>query len=115
MCVLCGESLTHLHWTDESRHASHSGGGQGGDSQGALRRERLRRVEASNSLLGFHGLKLKATPGREYQLSDLKGRSSLVSDLGELWPEAERLCGSPVDPLDPGLLRSLEASPEEPY
>ena len=70
MCVLCGESLTHLHWTDESRHASEVGGGNNGDQQGALRRERMRRASAANTLLGFYGLKLARTPGREYLLSD---------------------------------------------
>lgn len=107
MCVLCGESLTHLHWTDESRHASGVGGSQSADEQGALRRERMRRASAANTLLGFYGLKLARTSGREYQLSDRKGRYSLVGDLGALWPEAERLCGRTVDPLDPELLASL--------
>lgn len=106
MCVLCGESLTHLHWTDESRHASGTGGNNG-DQQGALRRERMRRASAANTLLGFYGLKLARTPGREYLLSDRKGRSTLVGDLGALWPEAKRLCGKPIDPLDPELLASL--------
>lgn len=106
MCVLCGESLTHLHWTDESRHASEMGGGNG-DEQGALRRERMRRADAANTLLSFYGLKLARTPGREYLLSDCKGRSALVGDLGALWPEAKRLCGHTIDPLDPELLASL--------
>lgn len=107
MCVLCGESLTHLHWTDESRHASGVGGSRNGDEQGALRRERMRRASAANALLGFYGLKLDRTPGRDYQLSDRKGRSVLVGDLGALWPEAKRLCGRTIDPLDPDLLASL--------
>lgn len=109
MCVLCGESLTHLHWTDESRHSSVQGGIRDGDPQGALRRERMRRASAANSLLSLYGLTLSHTPGRDYQLSDRKGRSVLVSDLGGLWPEAERLAGCPIDPLNPALLRSLTA------
>ena len=107
MCVLCGESLSRLHWTDESRHASEMGGGNDGDRQGALRRERMRRASAANTLLNFYGLKLAGTPGREYQLSDRKGRTVLVGDLGVLWPEAERLCGRALDPLDSELLSSL--------
>lgn len=107
MCVLCGESLTHLHWTDESRHASQTGGSDDGDHQGALRRERMRRASAANTLLGFYGLKLDRTPGRDYQLSDRKGRIVLVGDLGALWPEAQRLCGRAIDPLDPDLISSL--------
>lgn len=116
MCVLCGDSLgsrTHLHWTEESRHASAVGGAwndpgrAGDDAQGDLRRERMRRARLADKLVSFYGLALKQTPGRDYQLSDKKGRSALVGDLGALWPEAERLAGRAVDPLDPGLVRSL--------
>lgn len=111
MCVLCGDSITHLHWTEESRHASAVGGSQENsqntDPQGSLRRERIHRARFADRLVGFYGLRLRETPGRDYQLSDGKGRSTLVGDLGELWPEAERLAGRPVDPLDHGLVRSL--------
>ncbi|WP_047865803.1 hypothetical protein [Rubrobacter aplysinae] len=111
MCVLCGDSITHLHWTEESRHASAVGGAQedsrNTDPQGSLRRERINRARLADTLVRFYGLKLRETPGRDYQLSDGKGRSALVGDLGELWPEAERLAGRPVDPLDPALVASL--------
>ena len=39
--------------------------------------------------------------------SDRKGRSVVVSNLGALWVEAERLVGAPLDPLEPGLVRAL--------
>jgi hypothetical protein len=111
MCVLCGDDLTHLHWTEESRHASGHGGSAGdsrdGDPQGELRRERLARARSADRLVGFYGLKLSTTPGRDYQLSDGKGRSVLVGDLGTLWSEAARLAGRPVDPLNHELVRSL--------
>lgn len=118
MCVLCGDNLssrTHLHWTEESRHASGAGGadGRGEDSRGGLRRERMLRARLADRLVGFYGLTLKTTPGRDYQLSNGKGRSALVGDLGALWPEAERLAGRPVDPLDPALVLSLRKSREE--
>lgn len=117
MCVLCGESITHLHWTEESRHASGRGGGAGdsqvGDPQGGLRRERLARASSADRLVRFYGLKLATTPGREYLLSDGKGRSVLVGDLGTLWPEAARLAGRPVDPLNHELVRSLTGAGDD--
>ena len=48
-------------------------------------------------------------------LKSFTGRSALVENVGELWPEAERLAGRPLDPLDPGLLAAMEplgTSPE---
>lgn len=115
MCVLCGDSITHLHWTDESRHASRVGGSQDGDPQGGMRRERMLRARLANRLVSFYGLALKQTPGRDYQLSDKKGQSTLVGNLGALWPEAARLAGRPVDPLDPTLVETLsrQAGPQE--
>lgn len=118
MCVLCGDSLdskTHLHWTEESRYTSGVGGTRDAsgspepDPQGELRREKLRRARLANTLARFYGLGLKETPGRDYQLSDGKGRSALVGDLGMLWPEAERLAVRPVDPLHSDLVQSLKA------
>ena len=40
-------------------------------------------------------------------LRDRKGGTAVVSDLGAVWIEAERLHGAPLDPLDPGLLAAL--------
>ena len=34
------------------------------------------------------------------QLSDRTGGHAIVRDLSELWREAERMIGLPVDPLD---------------
>jgi hypothetical protein len=38
------------------------------------------------------------------QLSTLSGAQVIVANLNEVWAEAERLLGHPVDPLDPRYL-----------
>jgi hypothetical protein len=58
-------------------------------------------------VLAHFGLRLSDWSGRVYLLSDRKGRSVVVSDLGVLWVEAERLAGRPLDPLDPALVAAL--------
>ncbi len=60
-----------------------------------------------NRVLGHFGLRLDDWSGRTYVLRDRKGRSAVVGSLGALWPQAERLAGRPLDPLDPDLLRAL--------
>ena len=41
-------------------------------------------------------------------LSDRKGKTVLVQDLGALWPAAQQLAGRRLDPLDPWLLDVLD-------
>ena len=90
MCVLCGVLLND-HWAEQD----------GG------RRGRVFRVRLVNRVLAFYGLRLDDWAGRTWVLRDAKGRSEVVADLGSLWVEAERLCGRPLDPLDPELVASL--------
>jgi hypothetical protein len=90
MCALCGVLLNE-HWAEQ----------EGG------RRGRVFRVRLLNRVLGHFGLRLDDWSGRVYVLRDRKGRSVVVSDLGVLWVEAERLAGRPLDPLDPELVAAL--------
>ena len=90
MCSLCGVLLSD-HWAE----------GEGG------RRARLIRVALLNRVLEHFGLSLGDWSGRTYVLRNAKGGAAIVADLGMLWQEAERLAGRPLDPLDPGLIRSL--------
>ncbi|HEY1367532.1 MAG TPA: hypothetical protein VGF23_10475 [Gaiellaceae bacterium] len=90
MCALCGVLLNE-HWAEQ----------EGG------RRGRVFRVRLLNRVLGHFGLRLDDWSGRVYVLRDRKGRSVVVSDLGVLWVEAERLAGWPLDPLDPELVAAL--------
>ena len=73
--------------------------------QGA--RGRVFRATALNRVLDHFGLSVAAWAGDSYVLSDRKGGTAVVSDLGALWVEAERLVGAPLDPLDPGLVAAL--------
>jgi hypothetical protein len=90
MCALCGV-LSSEHWAER----------EGG------RRGRVLRVAFASRILSRFGLELRDWAGGVYLLRDGKGRSALVSDLGSLWVEAEKLAGRALDPLDPGLVSSL--------
>jgi hypothetical protein len=90
MCALCGALLSE-HW------AERDGG----------RRGRVLRVRLLNRVLAHFGLELSDWASQTYLLRDRKGRSAVVSDLGTLWREAERLAGRPLDPLDADLLAAL--------
>ena len=89
MCALCG-ALRNEHWAD-------TGGG---------RRSRVLRVALLDRVLGPFGLTVREWAG-QLVLADYKGRTEVVEDLTGLWVAAERLTGSPLDPLDPRLLEAL--------
>jgi hypothetical protein len=92
MCSLCGV-LAAEHWAEE----------------GSGRRDRVFRVRLLNDVLAHFGLELGDWSGSLYVVRDRKGRQAVVSDLGSLWREAERLAGRPLDPLDATLVSALEA------
>ena len=110
MCVLCGEFISQIHWTerhieDKARVAGPTGAW--GEYQRFRRRDRLHRAKVANEILRHYGLKVSDWAGSKYVLSNKKGRSELVHDLGSLWPTAQRLAGRPIDPLDPTLQEAL--------
>jgi hypothetical protein len=72
-------------------------------------RSRVFRAATLGPMLEHFGLSVTVWSGGTYVLRDRKGGTAVVSDLGSLWREAERLAGAPLDPLDPGLLAVLEA------
>ena len=90
MCALCGV-LSSDHWAER-------GGGV---------RARVFRVRLVNRVLAHYGLALDDWSGAVYTLRDRKGSAVVVSDLGSLWVEAERMLGRPLDPLDPELVAAL--------
>ncbi len=93
MCGLCGVLLSD-HWAEE----------------GSGRRARAFRVALLNRVLGHYGLALTDWAGSVYTLRDGKGGTAVVTDVGSLWSEAQRLAGRPLDPLDPALLATLGGS-----
>ena len=90
MCGLCGVLMTE-HWAEEA----------GG------RRARGFRVVLLNRVLAHYGLSLSDWAGSVYTLRDAKGHAAVVTDVGTLWSEAEKLTGRPLDPLDPALLEAI--------
>jgi hypothetical protein len=78
MCSLCGALTGRPHWTAQAgRH----------------------RVAYARELLGRYGLGVTEWQGR-YLVTNRRGRTELVDDLGACWVVAERLAGRPVDPLE---------------
>jgi hypothetical protein len=112
VCVLCGEFVYRIHWTD--RHVEDRVGENRSDYHRYRRRDRLHRVAVTNEVLRFYGLKVQDWSGSKYVLRDEKGRSELVQDLGSLWPVAQKLAGRLLDPLDPTLQAALEETSKEP-
>jgi hypothetical protein len=90
MCALCNV-LVSGHWAE----------------QGESRRARMLRTRFLRRLVAHFGLSLDEWAGTMYVLSDRKGRTAVVRDIGSLWLSAETLAGRPLDPLDPGLLEAL--------
>ncbi len=117
MCILCGEFVSQIHWTekhaDDRARASIDAGAKD-ENRRNRRRERTRRTAVTNEVLRHYGLKVQDWSGSKYVLRDKKGRSELVHDLGSLWPAAEKLTGRPLDPLDPALQAVLDEMAEEP-
>jgi hypothetical protein len=89
MCALCG-ALRNEHWADT----------------GSGRRSRVLRVALLDRVLAPFGLTVREWAG-QLVLADRKGRTEVVEDLTGLWVAAERLTGSPLDPLDPRLIEAL--------
>jgi hypothetical protein len=116
MCILCGEFVTQLHWTDRENKAGASGSTTNpGERYRSWRRDRLRRAHIANKVLRCYGLKVQDWSGSSYLVRDGKGRSALVRDLGSLWPAAQKLANRPLDPLDTALHTTLGiASRDEP-
>ncbi|MDR0576514.1 MAG: hypothetical protein LBI87_03005 [Candidatus Accumulibacter sp.] len=111
MCVLCGELVTHIHWTDQKAHdREYSNQVVVGQLQRERMRNRLERVRFVNMILAYYGLSLKDWNGSKYLLSDRKGKQSVIGDLGEMWVEAQKMSRLALDPLDSGLLEFLRQS-----
>ena len=102
MCGLCGLLGGGAQWTDGAALRL------GADAP-TRRRERLERAARLNRVLAHYALQASDWQGSAYLLSTRTGRTEVVEDLGQLWHAAERLLGRPLDPLDPALLRRLEA------
>ena len=106
MCALCGILGGDGHWTDA---AARPGIFTRNVDSLERRRERLHRVACAQRVLSQFGLALSDWQGVSYVLSTPTGKTEIVDSLAHLWSTAEKLVGRPCDPLDPALIRRLEA------
>lgn len=113
MCVLCGESVMQIHWTDRKIAHGDTSTVIAGENQRSRQRDRHHRTRLTNKILRFYGLTVEDWSGSKYVLRDKKGRTEIIQDLGALWPAAEKLMGGPLDPLDPSLIGKLTANESE--
>lgn len=91
MCSACGFPAAPGHWTEAGA----------ADAPDRLR-ARFRRAQVLQSVLPAYGLTAHdgaLVPG--IHISTLSGDQTIARDLAEVWATAERLCGCPIDPLDP--------------
>jgi len=110
VCILCGEFVSQHHWTDrhiEDKARAANTTGSWDSYRRYRRRDRYHRVKVANEVLRHYSLKVQDWSGSKYLLSDRKGRTELVQDLGSLWPAAQKLANRPLDPLDPALHAAL--------
>ena len=98
MCILCYGLTGEEHWSDTRV------GAESATSVRARRRALLTRIMAA------HGLHYSDDPtGVTSLVSDRKGNVQVARGLGEIWAAGERVSKRPLDPLQPALLRQLDA------
>ncbi len=97
MCGLCGLLDDGGHWGDPLAS----------DAGRPARQQRLLRLKALNQVLGYYRLKLSDFHGSGSLLSTATGKQAMVTNLDDLWRQADTLGGRKLDPLDPGLLEHL--------
>lgn len=91
MCSACGYPAAPGHWTEA-----------GAASTAERLRSRFRRAQVLQRVLAPYGLQAYdggLVPG--IQISNQTGSQIIARDLAEVWQEAQRMTGKPVDPLDP--------------
>jgi hypothetical protein len=106
MCVLCGQMLTEIHWSERQLDPELVSQGAG---ETLRRQSRHARVRLIGKVLAHYGLEISDDlSAMNYVVGDRKGNRQVVPSLAGLWAEAGRLAGCPLDPLDGALLNSLQ-------
>ncbi len=106
MCILCGELVSSFHWSDVN-FKEQKAFVVVSENAKERKRARLKRVKLLNEILCFYGLKIEDWQGSKFVLSDKKGQSVIVNDLGDLWDKARNLAKRDIDALDKNLLEFL--------
>lgn len=105
MCGLCGTLGDGTHWADG---VARPGEPPASAVPWLRRRARRQRMALGNAVLRHYGLSLSDWQGSAFLLRNRTGATGIVQGLADLWPEAERMAGALLDPLDPALLDALE-------
>ncbi|MFD2760905.1 hypothetical protein [Lentibacillus juripiscarius] len=106
MCILCGEFIEQIHWTDMERRQLDTV--VSGQFQRERKRSRLLRTKICNDLLSSHGITLKEWNNSKFIMMNNKGKMAVIHDLGQIWKQAKEMAGQPIDPLDDTLLQKLK-------
>lgn len=106
MCILCGEFVDQIHWTDMERRQLDTV--VSGQFQRERKRSRLLRTNFCNDLLHLYGLSLSEWNNTRFILSNKKGKTEVVQNLSQIWEKAEEMIGYPIDPLDETILNQLD-------
>ena len=114
MCVLCGEFVMNVHWTDTTSLDANSNVIVGSHMQNSRQRDRITRERLANQILQTKHLKLEDWSGSKYILRDRKGSSTIIQDMGALWPAVEKMLGYKLDPLDAEFLLEFNQHAQKP-
>ena len=81
MCVLCWQSFTEQHWTEQRFEAGESAAtaSAGSDRERSRRRHWTHRRRVVNHILSHYGLQLDDWHSRSYVLSDRKGKTQDIN------------------------------------
>jgi hypothetical protein len=104
MCGLCGSLQGGAHWSDAAPPAADA------EVMPSWQRRALRRmrVAAANRLLAPCGLALADWQGARFMLRSRTGGTADIVGFGDLWPQVDRLCAAPPDPLDYSFLDQIK-------
>lgn len=100
MCEVCAIFGAGEHWSDFGRLRDERYPFE--DIQ-HYRDERRRRIGLLNRVLMSLGVVCEDWDGEALMLFDKAGRSKIAPTLNDVWPAAEALSGSKIDPLDPAF------------
>ena len=105
MWALCGGLGGRGHWTDSAAAPEAFAARQQLHTRA---RERQQRTRLVNKILRHYGLHLGDWSGGGHLLRGRTGRTAIVKNLSEMWAATEHLTRADFDPLEEGLLRSLD-------
>jgi hypothetical protein len=105
MCILCSSGYTPFHWAEEPLVDAAA---TAASANQRARRDRFVRADICREVLGHYGVGLRSQTGREYVVTDAKGRMEVAQSLSEVWATAVRFGADGLSPLDPSLIAAMD-------